>query len=150
MDVKDNVSVVHAKEITLLSFLRKRKMFRLAERFVKRLEVKITGLTQMVAKLSGGNQQKVILSRWLSKNPDIFLMDEPTRGIDVGAKAEIYKILQRLKTEEGKSIIMVSSELPEVVAECDRVIVMRNGRVAGEVTGKDMTKETILQLAFGG
>ena len=150
MDVKDNVSVVHAKEITLLSFLRKRRMFRLAERFVKRLEVKITGLTQMVAKLSGGNQQKVILSRWLSKNPDIFLMDEPTRGIDVGAKAEIYKILQRLKTEEGKSIIMVSSELPEVVAECDRVIVMRNGRVAGEVTGKGMTKETILQLAFGG
>jgi ABC-type sugar transport system ATPase subunit len=150
MDVKDNVSVVLSREITLLSFLRKSSMFRLAEKFVKRLDVKVTGLTQMVAKLSGGNQQKVIISRWLSKDPEIFLMDEPTRGIDVGAKAEIFKILRRLRDEEGKSIVMVSSELPEVVAECDRVIVMRNGRVAGEVKGRDITKENILQFAFSG
>ena len=77
-------------------------------------------------------------------------MDEPTRGIDVGAKAEIYKILRRLRCEEGKSIIMVSSELEEVVAECDRVVVMFQGRVRGELPGPDITKENVLALAFGG
>ena len=104
----------------------------------------------MVTKLSGGNQQKVIISRRLSKDPEIFHMDEPTRGIDVGAKAEIFEIVRRLRDEEGKSIVMVSSELPEVVAECDRVIVMRNGRAAGEVKGRDITKVNILQFAFSG
>lgn len=150
MDVKDNVAVVHTKKITLLSFIAKSKIIQIARQFVRKLEIKLTGLSQMVVKLSGGNQQKVIISRWLSTNPNILLMDEPTRGIDVGAKAEIYKILGDLRNNERKSIIVVSSELPEVVAECDRVIVMRNGRIAGEVEGKNITKENILQFAFSG
>jgi ribose transport system ATP-binding protein len=92
----------------------------------------------------------VIIGRSLSTEPRILLMDEPTRGIDVGAKAEIYRILRQLKSEERKAIIMVSSELEEVVAECDRVIVMFQGRVSGEAAGARITKENVLHLAFGG
>jgi ABC-type sugar transport system ATPase subunit len=103
-----------------------------------------------MANLSGGNQQKVIIGRSLSTLPRILIMDEPTRGIDVGAKAEIYRILRRLRCEEGKSIILVSSELEEVVAECDRVVVMFQGRVSGELSGRDITKENVLHFAFGG
>jgi ribose transport system ATP-binding protein len=117
---------------------------------VDRLAIKVTALVQRMRNLSGGNQQKVIIGRSLSTAPRILIMDEPTRGIDVGAKAEIYKILRRLKNEEKKAIIMVSSELEEVVAECDRVIVMFQGRISGEAAGADLTKERVLHLAFGG
>ena len=150
MDVKDNVSIVHKKHITFLSFLVKGKIVQMTKQFTKMLDVKYTSIAQKVIKLSGGNQQKVIISRWLSTNPQILLMDEPTRGIDVSAKAEIYKILRNLKANEDKSIIMVSSELPEVVAECDRVIVMHNGRIVGEFEGENITKERILHYAFSG
>lgn len=150
MDVKENISIVHKKNITFLSFIKKSKIVQMARTFINMLDVKLTGITQKVVKLSGGNQQKVIISRWLSTDPQILLMDEPTRGIDVGAKAEIYKILRNLKDNEEKSIIVVSSELPEVVAECDRVIVMHNGKIVGEVEGESITKEKILQYAFSG
>jgi len=104
----------------------------------------------MLKTLSGGNQQKVIISRFLSTKPKILLMDEPTRGIDVGAKAEIYRIMRQLKSEEGKSLIVVSSELEEIVSEADRVLVMRNGQISGEVTGDNITKENVLHFAFTG
>jgi ribose transport system ATP-binding protein len=104
----------------------------------------------MLRTLSGGNQQKVIISRFLSTQPKILLMDEPTRGIDVGAKAEIYKIMRQLKSEKGKSLIVVSSELEEIVSEADRVLVMRNGKISGEVSGENITKENVLNFAFTG
>jgi len=150
LDVKDNMAVIHDRKITTLSFVQARKSLAIAREYVDKLSIKVTGLLQRMANLSGGNQQKVIIGRSLSTAPRILIMDEPTRGIDVGAKAEIYRILRRLRCEEGKSIIMVSSELEEVVAECDRVVVMFQGRVSGELSGRDITKENVLHYAFGG
>jgi ABC-type sugar transport system ATPase subunit len=144
------MAVIHDRKITTLSFVQARKALAIAREYVDRLSIKVTGLLQRMANLSGGNQQKVIIGRSLSTSPRILIMDEPTRGIDVGAKAEIYKILRRLRCEENKAIIMVSSELEEVVAECDRVIVMFQGRVSGELSGTDITKENVLHFAFGG
>ena len=97
--------------------------------------------------LSGGNQQKVVLAKWLFSDVDIFLMDEPTRGIDVGAKYEIYLLMNKL-VEQGKSIIMISSELPEVLGMSDRVIVINEGRKKGELTGVDMNPEAVMSLAI--
>ena len=151
LDVKDNLAVIHDREITtVLGFVQVRKILAIARRYVERLAIKLSALTQNVKNLSGGNQQKLIIGRCLSTDPGILIMDEPTRGIDVGAKAEIYKILRHLKEQEGKSIILVSSELEEVVAECDRVLVMFQGRISGELTGGEITKENVLHLAFGG
>lgn len=148
MDVKDNMAVIHKKMISRLSFLQNAKMVNLAAEYIRKLSIKVSNLSQLVRNLSGGNQQKVIISRCLSTNPSILLMDEPTRGIDVGAKAEIYKILKNLRNEEKKAIIIVSSELQEVVAECDRVVVMCSGRISGILQGDEITKEKILQHAF--
>lgn len=148
MDVKDNMAVIHKQMITRLSFLQSSKITSLAAEYVRKLSIKLSGLSQLVSNLSGGNQQKVIISRCLSTNPSILLMDEPTRGIDVGAKAEIFKILKKLKNEEKKAIIVVSSELQEVVAECDRVVVMCGGKISGVLRGDEITKEKVLRHAF--
>ena len=150
MDVKDNIGIVHDEEITKWSFVQKNKVINIAAEYIKKLTIRLHSLKQMLKTLSGGNQQKVIISRFLSTQPKILLMDEPTRGIDVGAKAEIYKIMRQLKSEKGKSLIVVSSELEEIVAEADRVLVMRNGRISGEVAGENITKEKVLNLAFTG
>ena len=150
MDVKDNIAVIHNKGITRFSFLQNSRMVSIANDYVRRLSIKLSGISQMVRQLSGGNQQKVIISRCLSTQPSILLMDEPTRGIDVGAKAEIFKILKKLKNDENKAIIVISSELQEVVAECDRVIVMCSGRISGVLKGDEITKENVLQHAFSG
>lgn len=150
MSVKDNMALIIIKILSILSFISNSRILKISDIFTKKLEIKMTSLNQKVKNLSGGNQQKVIIARWLAANPKILLMDEPTRGVDVGAKAEIYKILRDLKEKENKSIIIISSELPEVIAECDRVLVMRNGRIAGEVKGEDINEEKILKLAFSG
>ena len=150
LDVKDNFGVIHDNDITAGSFVQTRKVLAIAREYIGKLAIKVTGPFQRVKNLSGGNQQKVIIGRSLSTSPNILIMDEPTRGIDVGAKAEIYKLLRKLKTEEGKAILMVSSELEEVVAQCDRVLVMFQGRVSGELSGAEITKEGVLHLAFGG
>ena len=96
--------------------------------------------------MSGGNQQKVIIARWLANNPDVLIMDEPTRGIDVGAKYEIYQIMINL-AKQGKGIIMISSEMPELIGMSDRIIVMCNGEITGEVSKEDATQENIMALA---
>jgi inositol transport system ATP-binding protein len=98
--------------------------------------------------LSGGNQQKVLVSRWLLTSPDILILDEPTRGIDVGAKAEIHKLMSKL-AQEGKAIIMISSELPEILGMSDRILVMHEGRVGGIFERKEATQESIMQAATG-
>ena len=100
----------------------------------------------LLKNLSGGNQQKVIIARWLMKNSDIFIFDEPTRGIDVGAKSEIYNLMEEL-VNQGKSIIMISSELPEVLRMSDRILVMCEGRKTGELDISEATQENIMQLA---
>ena len=103
-------------------------------------------MEQLLKNLSGGNQQKVIIARWLMKNVDIFIFDEPTRGIDVGAKSEIYALMDEL-VQQGKSIIMISSELPEVLRMSDRILVMCEGRKTGELDISEATQENIMQLA---
>ena len=111
-----------------------------------KLSIKTPSSKTTIQSLSGGNQQKVIISRWLANNPDVLIMDEPTRGIDVGAKYEIYQIMINL-AKQGKAIIMISSEMPELIGMSDRIMVMCNGRITGEVSGEEATQENIMSLA---
>ncbi|WP_064528253.1 sugar ABC transporter ATP-binding protein [Escherichia sp. B1147] len=117
-----------------------------SEQQVKALRFKTPHLEQAALNLSGGNQQKIIIARWVCKDTDILIFDEPTRGIDVGAKLEIYELMNRL-VAKGKSIIMISSELPEVLGMCDRILVMRSGRITGELSANEATQEKIMQYA---
>ncbi|XHA15769.1 sugar ABC transporter ATP-binding protein [Citrobacter farmeri] len=117
-----------------------------SEEQVRALRIKTPHLEQAALNLSGGNQQKIIIARWVCKDTDILIFDEPTRGIDVGAKLEIYELMNRL-VAKGKSIIMISSELPEVLGMCDRILVMRSGRITGELTADNATQEKIMQYA---
>jgi ABC-type sugar transport system ATPase subunit len=149
MDVKDNIGVSSTDEISNFGIIKRKTIVKMAKDFVKMIEIKVRSISQLVRNLSGGNQQKVIIARWLATNPRIFLMDELTRGIDVGAKAEIYKILRRLR-EEGLSILLVSSELPEVLAECDRILVMRNGMLVADFPRDQASKEKVLRFALKG
>ena len=115
---------------------------------VKALQIKTPSLQQSIKNLSGGNQQKVLISRWLLMNPDILILDEPTRGIDVGSKAEIHKLISEL-AKSGKSIIMISSEMPEVLSMSDRIVVMHQGTISGELTRDEATQQRVMYLATG-
>lgn len=148
MNILENMTILHSKRITWGGFLQSGKMNRIAKEFIKKLDIKLVSIKQMIKSLSGGNQQKVIIAKWLSKSPKILLMDEPTRGIDVGTKAEIFNILKDLRKKEKKSILFVSSELSEIIAECDRVLIMSKGKIKGEVRGKNINREKILKYAF--
>jgi ABC-type sugar transport system ATPase subunit len=119
------------------------------DHYVESISIKISGPEQLAEKLSGGNQQKVVLAKWLEKNAEILIFDEPTRGIDVGAKFEIYQWMNRL-AKQGKGIIMISSELPEVLGMSDRIMVLKEGEFMGEVTnGSDVTQEKLMAMAIG-
>jgi inositol transport system ATP-binding protein len=113
-----------------------------------KLDIKTPSMEQMIKLLSGGNQQKVLVSRWLLTSPDILILDEPTRGIDVGAKAEIHRLMSLL-AQEGKAIIMISSELPEILGMSDRVLVMHEGKLVGEFDRAEVTQEKIMHAATG-
>ena len=113
---------------------------------VKKMHIKTPSSKTLIKSLSGGNQQKVLIGRWLANDPEVLILDEPTRGIDVGAKYEIYCIIAEL-AKQGKSIIMISSEMSELIGMSDRVMVMCDGRVTGFIDGKDATQENIMELA---
>lgn len=118
--------------------------------YIRKLQIKVSGQSQLASQLSGGNQQKVVLAKWLERNAEILIFDEPTRGIDVGAKFEIYQWMNQL-AKAGKGIIMISSELPEVLGMSDRILVMKEGQLMGElVNGPDVTQEVLMGLAIGG
>jgi ABC-type sugar transport system ATPase subunit len=121
---------------------------RAAARYVQELRIRTPSLNQKVVFLSGGNQQKVVLSKWLCSQASVFIFDEPTRGVDVGAKAEIYQLMNRL-TASGVAIIMISSEMLEVLGMSDRLLVMRDGGITGEFSADEATQEKILQCALG-
>lgn len=121
-----------------------KKENRIAQEYVNKLDIKTSGVNKLTSMLSGGNQQKVIFAKWLHKGFEILILDEPTKGIDVNAKFEIYKLLHEL-TREGKSFIVVSSDMPEVVSLCDRVMVVRSGAVKGEFEGAEITEENIIK-----
>lgn len=146
LSIAENISVASLDKYVKIGFLNERKVENLVQENIKKLSIKTPNSKTKIQTLSGGNQQKVIISRWLANDPDIFILDEPTRGIDVGAKYEIYTIIADL-AKQGKSIIMISSELPELIGMSDRVLVMCNGKVSGEVSKEDATQENIMSLA---
>jgi putative multiple sugar transport system ATP-binding protein len=115
-----------------------------AEDYRKRINVKANSIEQVVGSLSGGNQQKVVLAKWMLTQPDVLILDEPTRGIDVGAKYEIYCVINDL-AKAGKAVIVISSEMPEIIGTCDRTYVINEGEIAGELTREELTQEKIMQ-----
>ena len=123
-------------------------MRHLVQTYVEKMNIRTPSLEQRVLNLSGGNQQKVVLAKWLASNPKVLILDEPTRGIDVGAKAEVYEIMNDL-VQQGIGIIMISSEMPEILAISDRILVMYEGRIMGELTRANATQERIMTLASG-
>lgn len=149
MTVLDNLTLSTIKKLTKGVAIDRRAQKDYAQSQVDALEIKTPNLAQKVKNLSGGNQQKVILGRWLGANPDILIFDEPTRGIDVGAKAEIYKLMTQL-VEEGKSIIMISSEMSELLGMSDRLIILAKGRYTGTLNAEEFNQETVLKYSSGG
>lgn len=144
--ITENITLPALKDFCRGGFIDKAKEAKAAEKYVSDLKVKTPGIGQMVMNLSGGNQQKVVIAKWLVRNCDILIFDEPTRGIDVGAKNEIYQLMNEL-VRQGKSIIMISSEMSEILRMSDRIIVMCEGRKTGEISIEDATQEGIMQAA---
>ncbi|MFE7331808.1 sugar ABC transporter ATP-binding protein [Streptomyces sp. NPDC057565] len=145
--IRENTSLVVLDRLRRLRFVRRSAERELAQQYTDRLRVRTPSINHEVRKLSGGNQQKVVLARWLARKPKVLILDEPTRGIDVGAKAEIYQIIADLAAE-GVALLVISSELPELLGLADRVIVMQGGRITGELDHHDATEESILALAM--
>lgn len=147
LSIADNVSIASLNQYLEAGIkLNKKKIEELVQDNVSKLSIKTPSSKTLIQSLSGGNQQKVIISRWLANNPDVLIMDEPTRGIDVGAKYEIYQIMIDL-AKQGKGIIMISSEMPELLGVSNRVMVMCNGKITGEVSGNEMTQESVMHYA---
>ena len=148
LSIKDNVGVsVYNKFLKCGFVLDHKKINSVVEDSIEKLNIKTPGIQEHIANLSGGNQQKVIVSRWLANDPDILIMDEPTRGVDVGAKHEIYEIMKDI-ANQGKAIIMISSEMAELLGMSDRIYVMCNGRIRGEITEEsEMTQENVMRYA---
>ncbi|MCL1895260.1 MAG: sugar ABC transporter ATP-binding protein [Clostridiales bacterium] len=147
MSVERNITLASLKSVSRFGFITFRKEAEVAKEYIGKLRVMTPSEKVDVKQLSGGNQQKVVLAKWLFVNSDIIIVDEPTRGIDVGAKVEIYKLLNDL-TAEGKSVIMISSDMPELIGMCDRIYVMHEGRIKGELDRGVFSSERILQTAF--
>jgi ribose transport system ATP-binding protein len=147
MSVAENVSLSCLERTSRLGVLQADKERKLANNFVERLKIKTSSLRQRVRNLSGGNQQKVVISKWLAANPKVLLLDEPTRGIDVNAKREMYALIDEL-AQDGLAIVMASSELPEILALADRILVMADGRMAAEFTHSEATEEKLLAAAL--
>ncbi|HAX17905.1 MAG TPA: D-xylose ABC transporter ATP-binding protein, partial [Actinobacteria bacterium] len=146
LGVKENITLANINELGKSFLINKRTETQKAEKWVNDLSIKTPGINTEVNSLSGGNQQKVVLARWLESGSEIIILNEPTRGIDVGAKIEIYKLMQDL-CENGAAIIMVSSELPEILSIADRILVMSKGRFTEEYTKKEATEEKLLSAA---
>lgn len=147
MDVESNIVMSNlGKFLSLNVFLRRAQIRRTASHFINLLAIRTPSATQEVRLLSGGNQQKIVIAKWLERDCDVLFFDEPTRGIDVGAKSEIYKLLRSL-ADQGKAIVMISSELSEILRMSDRIVVMCEGRITGELSATEATQERIMQLA---
>lgn len=148
MTVRQNVVIARLKELARLGFVDYRKARDETQRFVEELDIRTPTIEQLVHNLSGGNQQKVIIARWLGRSPSILILDEPTRGIDVGAKAEIHALMRRL-ADNGMAIMMISSDLPEVLGVSDRILVMREGEIVAEFDRDKATQDQIMWYATG-
>ncbi|HUE98518.1 MAG TPA: ATP-binding cassette domain-containing protein, partial [Anaerolineales bacterium] len=143
-EIKDNITLTNLKAISDGGVINEPKEMTVTSEYRDKLNIKCSSIQQLALNLSGGNQQKVVLSKWLFAGPEILFLDEPTRGIDVGAKYEIYTIINRLASE-GKGIILISSELPEILGICDRIYVMRDGKIVGEMPASEASQETVMK-----
>jgi ABC-type sugar transport system ATPase subunit len=148
MDVKANISLPNLRNITVLFSINENEEIHIAEKYVQDLRIKTPSIEQKVNNLSGGNQQKVVVGKWLMANPTVLILDEPTRGIDVSTKYEIYLIMNEL-VKSGVAIIMISSELPEILGMSDRILVMNEGKITSEFSRGEATSEKIMQNAIG-
>jgi len=147
--IKENFGLPNLKKFSRKGWLNGGSEAQSFEGYINKLQIKVSGQRQLASQLSGGNQQKVVLAKWLERNAEILIFDEPTRGIDVGAKFEIYQWMNQL-AKAGKGIIMISSELPEVLGMSDRILVMKEGQLMGElVNGPEVTQEVLMSLAIG-
>jgi len=149
LSVRDNITAAALPRYSPRGVLHVGEMRKDSEDQREKLRIKTPSLSQLIKNLSGGNQQKALISRWLLTVPDVLMIDEPTRGIDVGAKSEIHRLMSML-AQEGKAIIMVSSELPEVLGMSDRILVMHEGRISGELSREEANQESVMHLATGG
>jgi ribose transport system ATP-binding protein len=150
LTVRSNISVMNMKKIVKSGFINAAKERAVAKDYIDKLRINTPSQEKEVAELSGGNQQKVVFSKCLFANSDLLILDEPTRGIDVGAKEEIYTIIRNL-AHEGKSIMLFSSELPEIINMCDRIFLLFNGEIQAELqNGPDIDSENIIHIVTGG
>lgn len=149
MAVRQNITITRLRDLSRLGWIDRRRQDERARQYVEELRIRTPSLAQRLRHLSGGNQQKVVIARWLTLNPKVLLLDEPTRGVDVGAKVEIYALMSALAAR-GVGILMISSELPELLGVCDRILVMRGGRLVGEFNRAEATQDAIMTLATGG
>ncbi|MER6008080.1 multiple monosaccharide ABC transporter ATP-binding protein [Nonomuraea angiospora] len=148
-DIKRNISAAGLTGLSKRGWVNENEEYKVAEQFHKSMNIKAPTVNSIVGKLSGGNQQKVVLSKWILTEPDVLILDEPTRGIDVGAKYEIYTIINRL-ADQGKAVLVISSELPELLGLCDRVYTLSEGRITGEVPRQEATQEHLMYLMTKG
>lgn len=148
MDVEKNINLAHIPQLCEKFFVDDIKANRNAEEYIKSLKIKTPSRKQLVCNLSGGNQQKIVLAKWLCNDIKVLIFDEPTRGIDVGAKFEVYELMNRL-SDNGVAIIMISSELPEILGMSDRILVMHSGKITGELSKEEANQEEILRYAAG-
>jgi ABC-type sugar transport system ATPase subunit len=148
LSVERNISLPSLGRLARAGFIRAQQERALGQQAIKDLDIRPPQPTVAVESLSGGNQQKVVLAKWLLTQPEVILLDEPTRGIDVGAKFEIYRIMSEL-ARRGAGILMISSELPEIIAMSDRVLVMKDGAIVGRLSKREASEEAIMRLAVG-
>ena len=148
MTVRENVTLPSLNKFASMFFINRASESKVANEQIQSLKIKTPNVEARVVNLSGGNQQKVVLGKWLSMDPKVMILDEPTRGIDVGAKAEIYRIMRNL-AEQGAVILMISSDMEEVLHVSDRVAVMHEGQITGVLDRADCKEENIMQLAVG-
>ena len=146
--VQENASLASLGRYIYGGYTHKKKEHQEVRQMFQKMNVKTPSMETEISKLSGGNQQKVLLARWMLCNPEIMILDEPTRGIDVGAKFEIYKLITEI-VQENKAVIMVSSELPELLGMCDRIYIMCQGKISGCISKEEFSQETIMMYATG-
>ena len=146
-DIKYNISIANLEELSKGFTINENEEIKISHEYKDSINIKAPSITQKVGNLSGGNQQKVQLAKWLFVKPSVLILDEPTRGIDVGAKFEIYTLMNRL-VEQGMSIIMISSELPEVLGMSDRLYVMSDGKITGELSSEEASEEKVMAMAI--
>ncbi len=149
MSVMDNMTMAILPELSQAGILSGRAQLRIAETYIDKLRITTSGPRQLMKELSGGNQQKVLLARWLCKNPILMILDEPTRGIDVGGKAEIENLINEL-ANGGVAVLMISSEMEELIRCCDRIAVLSEGRNVGELAAKEISEEQIMHMMAHG